>query len=80
MAVLTDSGDARAALIQHSDVLRQQQLGFGNDRQNAQDVQSVPHGISPETHMEQKKGALSLLSPLIQNVLHNSETVLLKNG
>lgn len=48
--LLTDCGDGGSALVQHGHILRQQQLSFGNHRQNTQDIQSVPHRVGPETH------------------------------
>ncbi len=53
--ILTNSGDGGAILIQHSHVLRQQQLRFRDHCQNAQDIQSVPHCVSPETHSPEER-------------------------
>lgn len=43
----TNSGNRWSPLIKHSDSLRQQQLGFWNNCEDAQDVKGITHRVTP---------------------------------
>lgn len=43
----TDSGNRRSSLIKHSHGLGQQQLGFGDNCEDAQDVKGITYRVTP---------------------------------
>lgn len=51
----TDSGHGRSSLVKHSHRLGQQQLGFGHDCEDAQDVKGITHRVTPAGRERERK-------------------------